>query len=190
MQTAVVGGLTAILYMVGAAKRNKQPIIAYMSFGAASVLLLIGGLYLLNSKGYTGIPIVFFVALCSMVWILTGIMARMPIFHLSGWLVLFLIYTYVLRHNISDFDFVGLELSWVPVSLVLVWLGWLFHHVNKQIAAVLLGAGLIGWFGAEAYGLGLTELSPKLLQMMLGGKLALACGVLFGLRKKWIEWVM
>jgi hypothetical protein len=190
MQTGVAGGIISILYMIGAAQRSKQPAVSYLCFGSSSVLLLLMGLYFLNAKGWNGTPVIFYVAICSMVWILTGIAARMPVFHFAGWIVLFLIYAIVLRHNIEDIDWIGLELSWVPVSLVLAWLGWLFHHVNKQIAAVLLLAGIIGWFGAEAYGLGMTELSPELLQLLLGLKLAVCCGVLFGLRKKWIEWVV
>lgn len=190
MQTGVAGGAISILYMLGAARRTKQPAISYLCFGSASVLLLVAGLYLLDARGWNGTPVIFFTALCGMVWILTGISARLPIFHFAGWIVLFLIYAIVLRHNIEDIDWIGLELSWVPVSLVLAWLGWLFHHVNKQIAAVLLLTGTIGWFGAEAYGLGLTELSPGHLQLSLGVKLAVCCGVLFGLRKKWIEWVV
>jgi hypothetical protein len=190
MQTAVSAGMVSILYMLGAVQRNKQPILSCLCFGAGSVLLLLAGLFLLQSKDMTGLPIVFYVGLCSMIWIMTGIASRFPVFHLVGWLVLFLIYAIVLRQNIEDIDWIGLELSWVPVSLVLCWLGWLFHHVNKQIAVVLFVAGLLCWFGAETYGLVLTELDASLLQLMLAGKLAVCCGLLFGLRKKWIEWVV
>lgn len=190
MQTGVSGGIIAILYMMGASQRNKQPVLSCMLFGIGSVLLLLAGLYLMNLREITGTPIMFFVALCSMIWILTGIAARFAVFHLAGWLVLFLIYAIILRNNIATIDWIGLELSWVPISLVLMWLGWLFHHVNKQIAAVLFIAGLLGWFGSEVYGLILTELDAGLLQGMLGLKLAVCGAFLFGLRKKWIEWVV
>lgn len=190
MQTGIAGGFVSILYMLGAAQRNKHPVVSYLCFGLASVLLLLSGIYLLVLKDMAGTPVIFYAAICSLVWILTGISARMPVFHFAGWIVLFLIYAIVLRHNIEDIDWIGLELSWVPVSLVLAWLGWLFHHVNKQIAAVLLLAGVIGWFGAEIYGLGATKLSAELLQLFLGVKLALCCTALFALRKKWIEWVL
>ncbi|WP_438446242.1 hypothetical protein [Gorillibacterium sp. sgz5001074] len=190
MQTGIAAGLISILYMIGGVQRNKQPGLSYLAFGAGSILLLLAGIYLLSDKGYDGTPVMLYVGFCSMIWILTGILGRMPVFHFAGWVVLFLIYALVLRHNITDIDWIGLELSWVPVSLVLVWLGWLFHHVNKQIAAVLLLTGALGWFGAEIYGFGVTELPGNLLQLLLLAKLAVICGVLFGLRKKWIEWVM
>lgn len=190
MQTGVAAAIVSILYMLGAVQRNKQPGLSYLAFGAASVLLLTAGLYLLPAKGYGDTAVVFYIAFCSMVWILTGISGRMPVFHFAGWVVLFLIYALVLRHNITDIDWIGLELSWVPVSLVLLWLGWLFHHVNKQIASILLLAGVLAWFGAEAYGFAATELPAGLLQSLLLAKLALCCGVMFGWRKKWIEWVM
>lgn len=190
MQTGIAAGLISILYMLGAVQRNKQPLLSCLCFGGGSVLLLLAGVYLLNAREMDGAPLMFFVGLTSMIWILTGIAARFPVFHFAGWLVLFLIYALVLRHNISDIDLIGLELSWIPVSLVLGWLGWLFHHVNKQIAAVLFAACVLGWFGAEAYGLAVTELDASVLQLLMAGKLAVSCGLLFGFRKKWTEWVV
>lgn len=191
MQTGIAAAGTALLYMLGAVWRVKQPAASYLCFGVGSVLLLLAGLYLLEAKGMTGgLPVLFYVALCSMIWIATGIAARLPVFHLAGWLALFLIYGIVLRHNIKDMDWIGLELSWVPVSLVLVWLGWLFHHVNKQIAAMLLVVGLLGWFGAEIYGLVWTELDSGRLQLLLAIKLGIGCSLLFAMRKKWVEWVV
>lgn len=190
LQIAVVAAGVAALYSLGAIWRSKQTLLSCMCFGAGSVLLLLAGLYLLDGQGMTGLPVMMYIAVCGMSWVAVGISARFPIFHLAGWLVLFLIYAVVLRHNISDMDWIGLELSWLPLSLVLIWLGWLFHHVNKQIAGVLLLAGLLCWFGPEAYGLALTGLDAVKLQLLLAVKLAVCGGFLFGLRKKWIEWVM
>lgn len=189
MQTAVSAVSVSLFYMLGAVKREKAPVLSYLCFGTGSMLLLVLGVYLMGLKDMGGMAVALFAGLCSLVWMLTGIMARIGILHFSGWMVLFLIYAYVLRQNISDLDWIGLELCWVPVSLVLVWLGWLFHHVNKPVAAVLLSSGVIAWLGAEAYGLAVTEVDPGMMQLFLFVKLILAGSVLFGFRKKWIEWV-
>jgi hypothetical protein len=119
----------------------------------------------------------------------TGITARLPIFHFSGWLVLILIYGWILFRNIETFDWLGLQMSWVPVSIVLVWLGWLFHHNNKQISAVLLAVGFLVWFIPDVFGLLLTDLPRNGLQLSLILRIVIAGIVLFSLRKKWTEWV-
>ena len=190
MQTGVLAVLAVTLYLVGAAQRLKQPLVSCLCFGGASGILLLGGIYLLHLRDAGTVPLVFVVALCGMIWILTGIAAKFPVFHFAGWLLLLLIYGLVLRHNITDIDWIGVELSWVPLSLVLCWLAWLLHHVNKQISAVFFLTGVLCWFGGELYGFVWTGLDKDVLQLLLGAKLAVGGGVLFALRKKWVEWVM
>lgn len=190
VQVGLIGLFVVVLFLGGAAQREKRPLVSYLCFGSGAVLLLVSGLYLCERAGMQGIPVVAFIAFCSLVWMMVGILARMSVFHFCGWAVLFLIYAWVLRQNIDSFDWAGLQMSWVPVSLVLVWLGWLFHHVNKQVAAVLLAVGVLGWFAAEVYGMAVTDIDFASLQASLLGKIAAAGAVLFALRKKWIEWVV
>lgn len=190
VQIGLVGLFVVALFFAGAAQREKRPLVSYLCFGSGAVLLLAGGLFLFDREAVQGIPVIAFIAFCSLVWMLVGILARMSVFHFCGWIVLFLIYAWVLRQNIDSFDWPGLQMSWVPISLVLLWLGWLFHHANKQVAAVLLIVGLLGWFGAEAYGMVATEVGFELLQASLLVKIIAAGFGLFALRKKWIEWVV
>lgn len=190
MQTAVMAVFMVTLYLLGAAQRLKQPMVSCLCFGGASSILLLGGTYLLNARDAGTVPLLFLVALSGMIWILTGIAARFPVFHFAGWILLLLIYAFVLRHNITDIDWIGVELSWVPLCLVLCWLAWLLHHVNKQISSVLFITGVLCWFGGELYGMVWTSLDDAGLQLLLGAKLVLGGGALFVLRKKWVEWVM
>lgn len=189
MQTGISILFVSLLFWIGTVQREKRPVVSYFSFGAGSVLMLVSGLYLLDGKGWSGLAAVIFVGLCSFIWIFIGIAQRIALFHFCGWAVLFLIYAWVLRQNIDTFDWAGLQLSWVPLSIVLGWLGWLFQHVNKPVGAVLLCVSVLGWFAPEIYGMALTSFSFEWLQWSLMGKIILSGAGLFMTRKKWIEWV-
>jgi hypothetical protein len=80
-------------------------------------------------------------------------------------------------------------MSWVPVSIVLAWLGWLIQYRSKASGTVLLVVGFCLWFVPEGFGFGLTDLNRESLQLLLFGKLIVAGAVLFASRKKWTEWV-
>jgi hypothetical protein len=190
MQISISALIILLCYMVGGVSRIKNPTIAYISLAIGSILLLNVGLYLLQKQDADKIVIVGYTILCSIIWMITGITARMPVFHLGGWLVLILIYGWVLQFNIDAFDWLSLQMSWVPVSIVLIWLGWLFHQNNKQMAAILLLVGLLVWFIPDVFGLIFTDLPKSNLQLSLMLRIVLAGILLFTLRKKWTEWVV
>jgi hypothetical protein len=189
MQISISALIILLCYMIGSVSRTKNLTIAYLAFGLGSLLLLNVGLFLLHKHDADIKLIVAYTVICSIIWMVTGMTARMPIFHFCGWLVLILIYGLVLDRNIEAFDWLGLQMSWVPVSIVLLWLGWLFHHNNKQMSAVLLMVGFLVWFIPDVFGLLLTDLPRNELQLSLILRIAAAGIALFSLRKKWTEWV-
>ena len=189
MQIAISSLFILTCYMLGGVQRNKSPLVSYMCNGIASISLLSIGLVLLRAHDAGEGTIVAFVGACSIVWMLIGILMRLPIFHFCGWVVLCLIYGWFLKQNISSFDWIALQMSWVPVSIVLAWLGWLIQYRSKASGTVLLVVGFCLWFVPEGFGFGLTELNRESLQLLLFGKLIVAGAVLFASRKKWTEWV-
>jgi hypothetical protein len=190
MQISISALIILLCYLVGGISRQKNSTISYTGFGIGSILLLNAGLYLLQKNDADMFAIAGYAALCSIIWMVTGITARMPAFHFGGWIILILIYGWFLQHSIISFDWLGLQMSWVPVSIVLLWLGWLFHHNNKQMGAVLLLVGFIVWFVPDVYGMLLTDLPHGGLQFSLMLRIIIAGIALFSLRKKWIEWVV
>jgi hypothetical protein len=190
MQISISALIILLCYLVGGISRQKNSTISYTGFGIGSILLLNAGLYLLQKNDADMFAIAGYAALCSIIWMVTGITARMPAFHFGGWIILILIYGWFLQHSIISFDWLGLQMSWVPVSIVLLWLGWLFHHNNKQMGAVLHLVGFIVWFVPDVYGMLLTDLPHGGLQFSLMLRIIIAGIALFSLRKKWIEWVV
>lgn len=189
MQIGVSLLFVATCYMLGAVQRNKQPLVSQLTFGVGSLLLLYLGIYWQAHGTHGEAFIALYVAGCSVVWMVTGVLARLPLFHLAGWIVLMLLYGWFLHEHISNFDWIGVEMSWIPLSAVLLWLGWLFHHNNKQIGLVLLVVGLLVWFVPEIYGMILTDIAAEALQLLFLAKVAAAGIALFVWRKNWIEWV-
>lgn len=190
MQITISSLFILTCYMLGAVKRTKLPVISYLCSGIASISMLGLGLIMLNHADAGMSATALFLLGCSLVWMIAGLTLRMPAFHFCGWIVLCLIYGWFLKQNINSFDWIALQMSWIPASVVLAWLGWLLQYWNKAAGAVLLIVGFLLWFVPEGYGLAATDLSRELLQLSLFGKLILAGAVLFASRKKWTEWVM
>ncbi|MEX2462419.1 MAG: hypothetical protein WD469_14155 [Paenibacillaceae bacterium] len=189
MQISISILVILLCYMVGGVSRIKNPTLSYLTLAVGSILLLNIGIFLLHKHEADMRMIVAYTVVCSIIWMVTGITSRMPIFHVGGWLILILVYGWVLNQHIETFDWLGLQMSWVPVSIVLLWLGWLFHHNNKQMGAVLLLVGFLVWFIPDVYGLLLTNLPRNELQLSLMLRIIVAGILLFSLRKKWTEWV-
>ncbi|MCD1261560.1 hypothetical protein B5M42_022415 [Paenibacillus athensensis] len=192
MQIGVSALFAVLCYTFAYRKRSSSPLMTYMLCGLASVFVLFIGVYILHVQGVTA-PAAFvgYVAFCSLLWLITGLAGRMAIFQFSGWGGLLCVYGWLLLRRLEEPGWLPLEISWIPVSIVFIWLAWLVHHRNKQAAGVLLLVGCLVWLAPEGSTL-LVEVSiaSRWIQLSFIGKLLAGGGVLFALRKKWIEWIM
>ncbi|WP_248926645.1 hypothetical protein [Paenibacillus hamazuiensis] len=181
-----------VCYIIGALNREKTPLIAYAMFGVASLFLLFIGLFLLKERGLnTPTMTVLYVTFCSIVWVASGLAARLAIFQLCGWVGLVFAYGWLLHHRLDGAGWGALQLSWVPLSFLFAWIGWLIQQKSKQTGIVFLLLSCIVWFMPELYGLMYpAALGQELIQLSLMGKIILAGILLFSLRKKWTEWVV
>lgn len=192
MQIGISTLFVIICYGFAYRHYQKAPVVSYLLCGVSSIALLFVGLYLLDlhavssANAYVG-----YLAFCSSVWLFNGLVGRMAIFQICGWLGLVGTYGWLLLHKLDSPGWFSLEISWIPVSIVLIWMAWLAHHTNKQAAGVLLLVGSIVWFAPEAMTfLTDVDMSSRLIQLSFTGKLVSAGVALFLLRKKWVEWVM
>lgn len=182
-------GIVVGCYAAGLWYMRKSPVVGYMLTGAGSIALLGAGFALLRAYGMDEAPLMIaYVAFCSLVWIAIGIFARMGLFHYCGWIGLLLVYAWLLNER-AELDWVGAQLGWLPICVLFAWLGWLLHRASKSTGAVLLLVSFTVWWMPEAYSLYAGNANESLLQLLLLGKLIVAGSLLFGLRKKWIEWV-
>jgi len=192
MQIGVSVLFLFLCYTLGSVHNGKEPIKAQILFGMASLFLLFIGVYLLHLHGIRDKPalVVGYVVLCSLIWMLTGLLAGRMLFQLSGWVVLVFCYGWLLHYRLDSINWITLELSWVPLSIFFVWLGWMILGKSKQIGTVFLMLGCITWFMPELYGMLYAEqYGEQAVQLALIGKMVTEASVLFASRKKWTEWV-
>jgi len=192
MQIGVSALFALLCYTFAYRKRSSSPLMAYVLCGLASVFVLFIGVYVLHIQGVAApAAYVGYVAFCSLLWLLTGLIGRMSIFHFSGWGGLLCVYGWLLLRRLEEPGWLPLEISWIPVSIVFIWLAWLVHHRSKQAAGVLLLVGCLVWLAPEGSTL-LVDVSvaSRWIQLSFIGKLLAGGGLLFALRKKWIEWIM
>jgi hypothetical protein len=192
MQIGILALLVLGGYAYGFKKRNDTPLATHLLFGIASISLLFIGLYIMKLHGWNSPnQNVGYIAFCSIIWLLGGISAKMKALQFSGWVVLLGTYGWLLVQTLREPIWWSLELSWLPVSILFIWLAWLVHHTSKEVSGSLFFIGFLALFAPEMISF-LTDVqaSSQSIQLSFMIKLIAAGVALYLLRKKWIEWVM
>ncbi|MFD2672363.1 hypothetical protein [Marinicrinis sediminis] len=193
---AGIAGLTGLgLYVYGWVKKDTQPLFAQMMIGISFIGVMLFGLHILNQLETEGsIPSWVkgaWLVCCCLWWMATGIAAKMPIFHFSGVAVLLLGYSWVLHQRFeSETSWILIQGMWVPLSLLLIWVGWMFGMRIRSIGMVYIANGLILWFVPELYMLFIRDMITEVTQAVLLLKILITAVSLFMSRKKWTEWVV
>lgn len=189
LQIMAVMAVVGLCYLMGLYYARKTPLIGYSLLGIGSIALLGAGFYLLRLYELDEPSLLLaYVAFCSFVWIMIGLFAHIGLFHYCGWVGLMLVYASMLKDR-TQLGWVGAELSWLPLCVLFGWLGWLLHRASKSTGAILLLVSFTLWWMPEAYLLYSGEVDRSLIQLLFLVKIVIAGSVMFGLRKKWIEWV-
>lgn len=189
MQIGLTICMTTVAYILGLYKIRANKSLSYALIGSGSILLLWAGQHVMRLHHVEHIfwYVAFFV-LCSVIWIALGIIARNGLLLLIGWMGLILFYGWLLHSRIDDIHWVQIQLFWLPLTAIFIWLGWLLQHRNKSTGAVYFFVGLFIWFIPDLYLVIMTETS-HVMQLSFMGKIFLASLLLFIFRKKWVEWI-
>ncbi|CAM3435376.1 hypothetical protein [Marinicrinis lubricantis] len=172
--------------------RWKKPLVSHVFIGLACVTLLLMGIIILkqHTGGQEGY-LLLYILLCSILWAVLGIVLKMPVFHFCGIISLLLFYSWILHGRIeSDAPWYKIQIMWLPLSLLFIWIGWLFTTRSKKIGVVYLLAGALLWFAPEMYQTAVHAEVGNSVQISFMVKLAFSASVLFIFRKKWTEWVI
>ncbi|MBD2869500.1 hypothetical protein [Paenibacillus arenilitoris] len=189
MQMGIVAGSTVVLLWIGQRLRSRSEAAGLTLTGLGMLLLLGGGLYMLDLHGMEhwgwrpGL-----LAGCSLMWVIYGIKGRIPVLHACGWLAAILVYASLLARFTSDSSWYEIQLYWLPVACLFGWGSWFVHRWSKPVSAVFFFVCAIVWFMPELYAMMFAE-EALLLQAQLIAKIAAGGGVLFLMRKQWMVWV-
>ncbi|MGG2199335.1 MULTISPECIES: hypothetical protein [Paenibacillus] len=192
MQMGVALAVLTACYVWGGLKRAKEPMAAQILLGMASLFLLFIGVYMMKLHGIEEpVLVVGYVFITSLIWMITGLLARLALFQLCGWVSLVFCYGWLLHHQLDAINWFTLEISWVPLGILFCWLSWLIHERSRQIGLVFFLLGLIVWYMPELYGMLYAEkYGEQALQWLLLSKMCMQAAILFVWRKKWTVWVM
>lgn len=190
LQIALLGVVVIGCYSVGLAAKRRTPIVAYGLVGLGSAALLGLGVVLLKLNGSDDPRLlVLYVAFCSLIWIVIGVGARMGLFQFCGWIGILLTYAWILQEREMSHTWVGTQFSWLPLCVIFGWLGWLLQRRKMSSGPIFLLVCFVLWLMPELYGFYIAGSINPWFQTSLVVKLLTAGVILFGTRKKWIEWV-
>ncbi|MDF2668624.1 MAG: hypothetical protein K0R67_930 [Paenibacillus sp.] len=191
LQIALLGVAVLGCYAFGLGVRRKQPLLAHMLVGLGSVALLGAGVLLMELYGgqEDAVLLMAYVSFCSLMWIVIGGVGKMNLFQFCGWVGLLLVYAYLLQTRGLAPTWLNAQLSWLPFCVLFGWLGWLLQRRKISSGAVMLVISFILLLMPEIYGFYRAGSIDPWFQGSLFVKLVTAGIILFGTRKKWIEWV-
>ncbi|WP_438492367.1 hypothetical protein [Paenibacillus sp. IHBB 3054] len=158
--------------------------------GVGSVLTIGFGLWLialhdLNADFWRPLLI----AGCGLLWVILGFTLRMGLLHYCGFAFWALLYAGFSGQKRPDASVLELELLWLPLCILMIWLSWLLYHRIKGVSGVYLGVGVSLWLMPEIDALWLRPDYPGWVSLVLILKIAVGLALLFIFRKKWITWV-
>lgn len=192
-QLAAIAALVSFCYGLGTYAGGKAwmgGMGAQLLYGVGSLVLLGLGIWMIRLNGWPEeIALLGLIASCAVIWLTVGMIVPSGLLHYSGWGALILLYAKFFGQMNPEASWPMLQLLWVPLSALLLWLSWLAHHKAKRFASIYFAVGVTLWFMPELDDLLLRHNAPEGIILYILGKLALAFIFLFIWRKKWIAWV-
>ncbi len=190
MQIIATPIFAAACYIAGIRLQKRNPAASSVLLAIGSMLLLGLGLIIIREHGLD--PTVWtplLVISCAVIWCIIGYVISSPILLYIGFGAFLLLYGGFFAQVKPDASWIMLQALWLPLSLLFVWFSWLVHHRGRKLAAVYFTIGIGVWFMPEVDETLLRGQVPDIFTVLCIVKIALACIMLFVLRKKWILWV-
>lgn len=123
MQIGISSLFILLCYLMGFLKLHKNKNVSYLFLGSASIFLLFIGPYLLKLHGFADtFWILGYLVLCSIIWIVIGIILKLGLFQLCGWSGLILFYGWILHSRVDDIHWFQIQTFWIPLTVILF--GW------------------------------------------------------------------
>lgn len=190
LQLAVAVSTLIVVYGYAGVLRKRQPLTSLMLAGTGSVLMLGFGVWLISLHDLNrGLWLPILVTLCGIVWAVLGMLLRIGLLQYCGFGAMLLLYAGFFIQIRPDASVWELQLFWLPLCVLMIWLSWLLHHKTQGMSSVYFAVGATIWMMPEIDSMLLRDTAPGWIALVIIVKLAAAGGLLFGFRKKWITWV-
>ncbi|NUU62372.1 hypothetical protein [Paenibacillus agri] len=190
LQIATALSVLIVCYGYAAIFRKRNRMISLMLTGIGSLLTLGFGLWLISLHHLDPDfwqPIL--IGTCGLLWCVLGFVLRIGILQYCGYAFWALLYAGFFGGMRPDASMLELELLWLPLCVLMVWLSWLLHYRVSGVAGVYFAVGATLWLLPELDALLLRHDYPQWIAFLLLAKIAAELALLFIFRKKWIAWV-
>jgi hypothetical protein len=190
MQIAIWLGFVLFFYALSMGVRRFVPALTHVALAISFLLLALGGLHFLGKLGLGPSFQLLFLAVICLLWCLNGLMLGYTYLLYCGMIGFGLLYGISTVQRIAlDYSWWKGELYWVPISLLMIGLGFLLDQRNSTLAGVFAVCGMIFFFGAEIQALYIPEAKHDLIQLLLFIKVFLSSALFFFSRKYWFSWL-
>ena len=152
--------------------------------------MLVSGEWLLMHNGWNeAAPAIGYLAICCLIWLLTGLLLGLGFLHFSGWAGLMLVYGWLLaQFVITAYDY-QIQLLWFIPAAILIAAGWLSRKQSRSATRVLWLTGILAWLCPEIQAIVQMHGWHVIPQAVLVGKIMITGAILYSVRKVWVEWV-
>ncbi|AIG25768.1 hypothetical protein EGH10_10070 [Brevibacillus laterosporus] len=190
MQMSILVFSWILAYVLAFVFKRKIPLLSYF-FLLVTILIAITSLYYFGEKWkISQVTYLWWLLLIAGYSFLHGLLFRYSLLILAGLIGIGILYgTAMLTRMGEFFSWTNIELYWVPLSFLMIGLGYLFHVRHQQLAYTLVVSGLLYFFGPEISSLWVPEASREIMQIILGSKVLLSGLLLTITRHYWLEWL-
>ncbi len=190
LQIATAISILVVCYGYAGVLRVREPNLSLILAGIGSLLTLLFGIWMIGLHDLTA-PYwkPSLLALCGLLWCILGFGMRIGLLQFAGYGALCLLYAEFFGSVRPDAGIAELQLLWLPLCVLMIWLSWLLHHRISGIAGVYFAVGAALWLMPELDSLVLRGTEPDWLPTLLIAKIGIGLALLFGFRKKWMVWV-
>ncbi|KGE18150.1 hypothetical protein [Paenibacillus wynnii] len=190
LQLATALSLLLVCYGYSGVLRDRQRVISLMLAGIGSVLTIGFGMWMIalhDLDPEVWRPIL--IGACGILWCVLGFILRIGLLQYCGFVFWALLYAGFFGGIRPEASVLELELLWLPLCVLMIWLSWLLHHRIKGVSGVYFAVGATMWLMPELDSLLLRHGYPQWVSYILLLKIAIGLVLLFIFRKKWIAWV-
>jgi len=190
MQIAIFSVSTLLFYILAVFFRRRNAGYSQLFLAVSFIIVTIGGLFMIRQLDLDKTALLIFLTILFLLWCGNGLFFRLGYYLYCGLLGLGIMYGFATIGRISaDYTWWSTELYWVPVSLLMIGLGFLLHERQRQLAGALAICGLLLFFGAEVQSLYIEKARQEVIQLLLFIKVFAGSALFFLTRRYWFSWL-
>jgi hypothetical protein len=190
MQIAIFTFFVVLFYILAFIFRRSATPLPHLLLGLSSLLLIFGGVYILNQwEGSLSLLLAYLAVVC-LLWCASAFLFGYEYLLYCGLIGLSLVYGVATLERVgTGYAWWRAELYWVPIACLMTGFGFLLHGRHPKWAGVLAVCGMIIWFGAEIQSLYIPQARQDVIQLLLFVKVFASSVLFFLTRSYWFQWL-